>query len=91
MSEYALIVCFDSLTCLFITLDLSKINRRGVDTSIRGESLVGNRVSAIEDVISRGGETSNLASGSGSTIEASVSLIGEIIPRRRKCVYSVKY
>ena len=91
MSEYALIVCFDSLTCLFITLDLSKISRRGVDTSIRGESLVGNRVSAIEDVISHGGETSKLASGSGSTIEASVSLIGGIRPRRIKCVYSVKY
>ena len=91
MSEYALIVCFDCLTCLFLTLYLSKISRRGVDTTVRGESLVGDRVSAIEDVISRGGETSNLASGSGSTIEAPVSLIGGIRPKRRKCVYSVNY
>ena len=72
MSEYALIVCFDCLTCLFLTLNLSKSSRRGVDTTIRGGSLISNIVSAIDDVISRGGETSNLASGSGSTIEASV-------------------
>ena len=68
-----------------------KISRRGVDTTVRGESLVGDRVSAIEDVISRGGETSNLVSGSGGTIEAPVSLIGGIRPKRRKCIYSIKY
>ena len=89
MSEYALVVCFDCLTCPFLTLDLSQLSRRGVDTTIRGESLVGNKVSAIEDVISRGGETLNLASGSGSTIEAFVLLIGGIRPKRRKCVYSI--
>ena len=89
MSECALIVCFDCLTCPFLTLDLSKISRREVDTTIRDESLVGNRVSAIEDVILRGGEILNLASGSGSTIEAFVSLIGGIRPKKRKCVYSI--
>ena len=76
-----MIICFDCLTCLFLTLYLSKISRRGVDTTVRGESLVGDIVSDIEDGISRDG---GLASGSGSTFrESAVSLIGRIRSKRK--------
>ena len=92
MSEYALIIYFDCLTCLFLTFYLSKISRRGVDATVRGESLVGDRVSVIEDVISCDGGTLNLASSLGSTLrESAVSLIGRIRPERKTRSSSIKY
>ena len=92
MSEYVLIIYFDFLTCLFLTLYLLKISRRGVDTTVRGESLVGDRVSVIEDGISRDGETLNLASASGSTLkESAVSLIGRIRSKRKTRSSSINY
>ena len=66
----------------FLTLHLLKISRRGVDTTVRGESLVGDIVSDIEDGISRDG---GLASGSESTLrESAVSLIGRIRSKKKR-------
>ena len=66
-----------------------KISRRGVDTTARGESLVGDIVSDIEDGISRDG---GLASGSGSMFrESAVSLIGRIRSKRKTRSSSINY
>ena len=75
----------------FLALGLSNISRRGLDTIVRGALFVSNRVSAIEDMVSCDGGTLNLASGSGRTIGASVSLIGRIRPKRKKCTFSIRY
>ena len=68
------------LTCFLLTLHLLKFSRRGVDTTVRGGSLVGDMVSDIEDGVSRDG---GLASGSGSIRESAVSLIGRIRSKRK--------
>ena len=92
MNEYVLIVYFDFLTFLFLTLYLLKISRRGVDTTVRGELLVGDRLSVIEDGISRDRGTLNLASGSESTFrESTVSLIGRIRSKRKTRSSSINY
>ena len=61
-------------------MHLLKFSRRGVDTTVRGESLVGDIVSDIEDGISRDG---GLDSGSGTLRESAVSLIGRIRSKRK--------
>ena len=86
-------VCFNCLlwflTCFFLTLHLLKFSRRGVDTTVRGESLVGDIVSDREDGISRDG---GLASGSGKTSrEYAVSLIGRIRSKRKTRSSSINY
>ena len=71
-------------------MHLLKFSRRGVDTTVRGGSLVvGDMVSDIEDGISRDG---GLDSGSGSTLrESAVSLIGNIRSKRKTRSSSINY
>ena len=70
-------------------MHLLKFSRRGVDTTVRGGSLVvGDMVSDIEDGISRDG---GLASGSGSIRESAVSLIGRIRSKRKTRSSSINY
>ena len=71
-------------------MHLLKFSRRGVDTTVRGGSLVvGDMVSDIEDGISRDG---GLDSGSGSTLrESAVSLIGRIRSKRKTRSSSINY
>ena len=71
-------------------MHLLKFSRRGVDTTVRGGSLVvGDMVSDIEDGISRDG---GLDSGSGSTLrESAVSLIGSIRSKRKTRSSSINY
>ena len=70
-------------------MHLLKFSRRGVDTTVRGGSLVGDIVLDIEDEISRNG---GLASGSGSTLrESAVSLIGRIKSKRKTRSSSINY
>ena len=70
-------------------MHLLKFSRRGVDTTVRGGSLVvGDMVLDIEDGISRDGR---LASGSGSIRESAVSLIGRIRSKRKTRSSSINY
>ena len=70
-------------------MHLLKFSRRGVDTTVRGGSLVvGDMVSDIEDGISRDG---GLDSGSGSIRESAVSLIGRIRSKRKTRSSSINY
>ena len=63
-----------------------------VDMTVRGESFVSNRVSAIVSMVSCDGGTFNLNYGSGNTFEASVaSLISRIRPKRKTCSSSISY